>query len=103
MFLNVQLLWLSVALYLAQIKMLSERKQELERCLTTLHEENEQLQSTVDNLKDRTLVLEKLCQEKDLQVTDDLKLDCISDFHTLNNSNYKYLMIISNIFSTIGI
>ncbi|XP_060738316.1 BICD family-like cargo adapter 1 isoform X2 [Tachysurus vachellii] len=51
-----------------EIKMLSERKQELERCLTTLHEENEQLQSTVDNLKDRTLVLEKLCQEKDLQL-----------------------------------
>ncbi|KAK3539741.1 hypothetical protein QTP70_013175 [Hemibagrus guttatus] len=52
----------------AEIKMLSERKQELERCLTTLHEENEQLQNTVDNLKDRTLVLEKLCQEKDLQL-----------------------------------
>ncbi|XP_047655970.1 BICD family-like cargo adapter 1 isoform X1 [Tachysurus fulvidraco] len=51
-----------------EIKMLSERKQELERCLNTLHEENEQLQSTVDNLKDRTLVLEKLCQEKDLQL-----------------------------------
>ncbi|MCJ8735087.1 hypothetical protein PDJAM_G00242840 [Pangasius djambal] len=53
---------------LSRIKMLSERKQELERCLTTLHEENEQLQSTVDNLKERTLVLEKLCHEKDLQL-----------------------------------
>lgn len=61
--------------------MLSERKQELERCLTKLHEENEQLQSTVDNLKERTFVLEKLCHEKDLQVSDDLKLVCISDLH----------------------
>ncbi|XP_053536236.1 BICD family-like cargo adapter 1 isoform X2 [Ictalurus punctatus] len=51
-----------------EIKMLSERKQELERCLTKLHEENEQLQSTVDNLKERTFVLEKLCHEKDLQL-----------------------------------
>lgn len=48
--------------------MLSERNQELEQCLTTLHEENEQLQSTVNNLKEQTLVLEKLCHEKDLQV-----------------------------------
>ncbi|KAF4072161.1 hypothetical protein AMELA_G00259990 [Ameiurus melas] len=51
-----------------EIKMLSERKQELERCLTKLHEENEHLQSTVDNLKERTFVLEKLCHEKDLQL-----------------------------------
>ncbi|KAF7695200.1 BICD family-like cargo adapter 1 isoform X1 [Silurus meridionalis] len=51
-----------------EIKILSKHKQDLERCLTTLHEENEQLQSTVDNLKERTLVLEKLCHEKDLQL-----------------------------------
>lgn len=61
--------------------MLSERKQELEQCLTTLHEENEQLHSTVDNWKEQTLVLEKLCHEKDLQVSDDLKLVCINDLH----------------------
>ncbi|KAI5094892.1 BICD family-like cargo adapter 1 [Silurus meridionalis] len=54
----------------AEIKILSKHKQDLERCLTTLHEENEQLQSTVDNLKERTLVLEKLCHEKDLQASD---------------------------------
>lgn len=60
-----------MSIYLAQIKMLSECKQELEQCLTTLQKENEQLQSTVDNLKERTLVLEKLCHEKDLQVIND--------------------------------
>lgn len=48
--------------------MLSEGKQELKQCLTTLHEENKQLQNTVDSLKEQTLVLDKLCQEKDLQV-----------------------------------
>lgn len=63
--------------------MLSERKQELEQCLTTLHEENEQLQSTVDNLKERTLVLDKLCHEKDLQVNNDEKLICISVLHDI--------------------
>ncbi|KAM9475611.1 BICD family-like cargo adapter 1 [Clarias gariepinus] len=51
-----------------EIKMLSEHKQELEKCLTTFHEEKEQLQNIVDNLKERTLVLEKLCHEKDLQL-----------------------------------
>lgn len=31
-------------------------------------EENELLQNTVDELRERTLVLEKHCHEKDLQV-----------------------------------
>ncbi|MEQ2167132.1 hypothetical protein GOODEAATRI_000976 [Goodea atripinnis] len=31
-------------------------------------EENELLQNTVDNLRERTLVLEKQCHEKDLQM-----------------------------------
>lgn len=31
-------------------------------------EENELLQSTMDDLRERTLVLEKQCHEKDLQV-----------------------------------
>ncbi|XP_058640695.1 BICD family-like cargo adapter 1 isoform X2 [Onychostoma macrolepis] len=52
----------------AEIKMLSERKQELERRVNAMLEENEQLQHTVDDLRERTLVLEKQCHEKDLQL-----------------------------------
>ncbi|KAI2662007.1 BICD family-like cargo adapter 1 [Labeo rohita] len=51
-----------------EIKMLSERKQELERRVNAMLEENEQLQHTVEDLRDRTLVLEKQCHEKDLQL-----------------------------------
>uniref|UniRef100_A0A3P9PMN0 BICD family like cargo adaptor 1 n=1 Tax=Poecilia reticulata TaxID=8081 RepID=A0A3P9PMN0_POERE len=52
----------------AEIKMLSERKMELERRVTAMIEENELLQNTVDDLRERTLVLEKQCHEKDLQL-----------------------------------
>ncbi|XP_067270595.1 BICD family-like cargo adapter 1 isoform X2 [Pseudorasbora parva] len=52
----------------AEIKMLSERKQELERRVNAMLEENEQLQNTVDELRERTLVLEKQCHDKDLQL-----------------------------------
>uniref|UniRef100_A0A3Q1EP03 BICD family like cargo adaptor 1 n=1 Tax=Acanthochromis polyacanthus TaxID=80966 RepID=A0A3Q1EP03_9TELE len=52
----------------AEIKMLSERKMELERRVHAMLEENELLQNTVDDLRERTLVLEKQCHEKDLQV-----------------------------------
>lgn len=48
--------------------MLSERKMELEHRVHTMLEENELLQSTVDDLRERTLVLKKQCHEKDLQV-----------------------------------
>ncbi|XP_043103795.1 BICD family-like cargo adapter 1 isoform X2 [Puntigrus tetrazona] len=52
----------------AEIKMLSERKQELERRMNGMLEENEQLRHTVDELRERTLLLEKQCHEKDLQL-----------------------------------
>lgn len=51
-----------------EIQMLSERKQELERRVNAMLEENEQMQNTVDELRERTLVLEKQCHEKDLQL-----------------------------------
>ena len=51
-----------------QIKMLSERKMELERRVHTMLEENELLQSTMVDLRERTLVLERQCHVKDLQV-----------------------------------
>ncbi|XP_016319361.1 bicaudal D-related protein 1 isoform X2 [Sinocyclocheilus anshuiensis] len=52
----------------AEIKMLSERKQELERRVNAMLEENEQLQHTVEDLRERTLLLEKQRHEKDLQL-----------------------------------
>uniref|UniRef100_A0AAQ5Y369 HAP1 N-terminal domain-containing protein n=1 Tax=Amphiprion ocellaris TaxID=80972 RepID=A0AAQ5Y369_AMPOC len=52
----------------AEIKMLSERKMELERRVHTVLQENELLQNTVDDLRERTLVLEKQFHEKDLQL-----------------------------------
>uniref|UniRef100_A0A672L7I1 BICD family like cargo adaptor 1 n=1 Tax=Sinocyclocheilus grahami TaxID=75366 RepID=A0A672L7I1_SINGR len=52
----------------AEIKMLSERKQELERRVNAVLEENEQLQHTVEDLRERTLLLEKQRHEKDLQL-----------------------------------
>ncbi|XP_048099316.1 BICD family-like cargo adapter 1 [Alosa alosa] len=51
----------------AEIKMLSERKRDLERRVNIMMDENEQLQNTMENLRERTLVLEKQCHEKDLQ------------------------------------
>ncbi|KAM9858040.1 BICD family-like cargo adapter 1 [Aulostomus maculatus] len=51
-----------------EIKMLSERKMELERRVLAMLEENDLLQNTVEDLRERTLVLEKQCHEKDLQL-----------------------------------
>ncbi|KAK2902510.1 BICD family-like cargo adapter 1 isoform X3 [Channa argus] len=51
-----------------EIKLLSERKMELERRVHAMLEENELLQNTADDLRERTLVLEKQCHEKDLQL-----------------------------------
>uniref|UniRef100_A0A672PED2 BICD family like cargo adaptor 1 n=1 Tax=Sinocyclocheilus grahami TaxID=75366 RepID=A0A672PED2_SINGR len=59
----------------AEIKMLSERKQELERRVNAMLEENQQLQHTVEDLRERTLVLEKQCHEKDLQVNSSHRLE----------------------------
>ncbi|XP_028852527.1 BICD family-like cargo adapter 1 isoform X2 [Denticeps clupeoides] len=52
----------------AEIKMLSERKRELERRVSAMMEETEQLQNTVEDLRERTLLLERQCHEKDLQL-----------------------------------
>lgn len=46
---------------------------ELERRVHAVLEENELLQNTVDDLRERTMVLEKQCHEKDLQVRGLLK------------------------------
>ncbi|XP_078237746.1 BICD family-like cargo adapter 1 isoform X2 [Pogona vitticeps] len=52
----------------AEIKMLTDRKQELERRLTAMMEENNLLQGTVEELQDRVLILEKQSHEKDMQL-----------------------------------
>ncbi|KAI9534264.1 hypothetical protein NQZ68_014672 [Dissostichus eleginoides] len=50
------------------IKMLAERKMELERRLHAMLEENELLQSSVDELRERTMLLERHSHHKDLQL-----------------------------------
>ncbi|ETE60984.1 Bicaudal D-related protein 1, partial [Ophiophagus hannah] len=52
----------------AEIKMLRDRKQDLERRLSTMMEENNLLQGTVEELQDRVLILERQSHEKDMQV-----------------------------------
>ncbi|KAF3850659.1 hypothetical protein F7725_012431 [Dissostichus mawsoni] len=51
-----------------RIKMLAERKMELERRLHAMLEENELLQSSVDELRERTMLLERHSHHKDLQL-----------------------------------
>ncbi|XP_069850845.1 BICD family-like cargo adapter 1 isoform X2 [Dipodomys merriami] len=52
----------------AEIKMLSDRKRELENRLSATLEENDLLQGTVEELQDRVLILERQGHDKDLQL-----------------------------------
>ncbi|XP_070618409.1 BICD family-like cargo adapter 1 [Erythrolamprus reginae] len=52
----------------AEIKMLRDRKQDLERRLSAMMEENHLLQGTVVELQDRVLILERQSHEKDMQL-----------------------------------
>ncbi|CAK6440413.1 unnamed protein product [Pipistrellus nathusii] len=52
----------------AEIKMLSDRKRELELRLSATLQENDLLQGTVEELQDRVLVLERQGHDKDLQL-----------------------------------
>ncbi|XP_048370850.1 BICD family-like cargo adapter 1 isoform X2 [Sphaerodactylus townsendi] len=52
----------------AEIKMLTDRKHELERRLSAMMEENNLLQGTVEELQDRVLILERQSHEKDVQL-----------------------------------
>ncbi|KFV77381.1 Bicaudal D-related protein 1, partial [Dryobates pubescens] len=51
----------------AEIKMLTDRKRELEHRLSAMMEENDLLQGTVEELQDRVLILERQSHDKDLQ------------------------------------
>lgn len=55
-------------LFPLQIKMLTDRKRELEHRLSAMMEENDLLQGTVEELQDRVLILERQSHDKDLQV-----------------------------------
>ncbi|XP_040432495.1 BICD family-like cargo adapter 1 isoform X1 [Cygnus olor] len=52
----------------AEIKMLTDRKRELEHRLSAMMEENDLLQGTVEELQDRVLILERQSHDKDLQL-----------------------------------
>ncbi|XP_063171620.1 BICD family-like cargo adapter 1 isoform X2 [Candoia aspera] len=52
----------------AEIKMLRDRKQDLERRLSAVMEENSLLQGAVEELQDRVLILERQSHEKDMQL-----------------------------------
>nr|XP_055023460.1 BICD family-like cargo adapter 1 [Misgurnus anguillicaudatus] len=52
----------------AEIKMLSERKLELEQRVNAILQENEQLQHAADELRERAMMMERQCHEKDLQL-----------------------------------
>ncbi|KAM9118784.1 BICD family-like cargo adapter 1 [Pangshura tecta] len=52
----------------AEIKMLTDRKRELECRLSAMMEENDLLQGTVEELQERVLVLERQSHDKDLQL-----------------------------------
>ncbi|XP_058995483.1 BICD family-like cargo adapter 1 isoform X3 [Mustela lutreola] len=56
----------------AEIKMLSDRKRELEHRLSATLEENDLLQGTVEELQDRVLILERQGHDKDLQAPTNL-------------------------------
>lgn len=59
---------LMLPLFPLQIKMLTDRKRELEHRLSAMMEENDLLQGTVEELQDRVLILERQSHDKDLQV-----------------------------------
>ncbi|XP_051888131.1 BICD family-like cargo adapter 1 [Pristis pectinata] len=52
----------------AEIKMLTERKRELERRISAVIEENELLQGTIEELQERVLMAERQSRDKDLQL-----------------------------------
>ncbi|GCC29994.1 BICD family-like cargo adapter 1 [Chiloscyllium punctatum] len=52
----------------AEIKALTERKRELEQRISAMIEENELLQSTIEDLQDRVMMAERQSHNKDLQL-----------------------------------
>nr|XP_028565244.1 BICD family-like cargo adapter 1 isoform X1 [Podarcis muralis] len=95
-----------------EIKMLTDRKHELERRLSAMMEENNLLQGTVEELQDRVLILERQSHEKDLQLHQNqlelqevrlsyrqlqLKVDELSEERSLQNFNSTSTSLLSEI------
>ncbi|TRY60545.1 hypothetical protein DNTS_026961 [Danionella cerebrum] len=66
-----------------EIQMLSDRKQELERRVSSVLEENQQLLNTVEELRERTLVLEKHSQHKEQLVSNACSANTLLTSNTL--------------------
>ncbi|XP_015280783.1 PREDICTED: bicaudal D-related protein 1 [Gekko japonicus] len=96
----------------AEIKMLTDRKQELERRLSAMMEENNLLQGTVEELQDRVLILERQSHEKDMQLHQSqmelqevrlsyrqlqLKVEELSEERSLQNFNSTSTSLLSEI------
>ncbi|CAI5797660.1 Hypothetical predicted protein [Podarcis lilfordi] len=96
----------------AEIKMLTDRKHELERRLSAMMEENNLLQGTVEELQDRVLILERQSHEKDMQLHQNqlelqevrlsyrqlqLKVDELSEERSLQNFNSTSTSLLSEI------
>ncbi|XP_053135687.1 BICD family-like cargo adapter 1 isoform X2 [Hemicordylus capensis] len=96
----------------AEIKMLTDRKQELERRLSAMMEENNLLQGTVEELQDRVLILERQSHEKDMQLHQSqlelqevrlsyrqlqLKVEELSEERSLQNFNSASTSLLSEI------
>ncbi|XP_063310669.1 BICD family-like cargo adapter 1 isoform X2 [Pelobates fuscus] len=80
---------------LAEIKMLSDRKQELEEQLGTIMEENEQLQGLVDELHDRELILSQQSCAKERQLQ--LKMEELKEEKSLQHLNSTNTSLLSEI------
>uniref|UniRef100_A0A8B9G4R9 BICD family like cargo adaptor 1 n=1 Tax=Amazona collaria TaxID=241587 RepID=A0A8B9G4R9_9PSIT len=96
----------------AEIKMLTDRKRELEHRLSAMMEENDLLQGTVEELQDRVLILERQSHDKDLQLhqsqleLQEVRLSCrqlqgkveeLSEERSLQNFNTTSTSLLSEI------
>lgn len=70
--------------------MLSERKVELERRVHAIVEENQLLQSTVDDLREKTMLLERQWTEKDLQVQTHTELPATEGLKSLTHHTQRH-------------
>ncbi|CAL8294742.1 unnamed protein product [Gadus morhua 'NCC'] len=77
----------------SEITLLSERKMELERRVHSVLGDNELLQNTMDHQRERTLMLEKQCHEKDQQLRQSqLELREVKSSHRLLSARLEELV-----------
>lgn len=68
---------------------------ELERRVHAMLEDNELLQNTVDDLRERTLLLERQCHDKDLQVRSQTCCTSCESGHLLKVTGSLFLWMIT--------